>query len=99
MFRHIVLFRWTPDTTAEHISAIAEGLATLPGAIEEIQAYRFGADLGLTDGNFEFAIVADFASEADWRTYRDHPVHQQVIADRIKVHIAERAAVQQQFDD
>ena len=31
-----------------------------------------------------------------WR-YRDHPVHQLVIAERIKPHITARAAVQYQY--
>jgi hypothetical protein len=92
--RHVVLFRWNEGTTAEHIAAIEDGLAGLPAAIPELVAYRFGSDAGLADGNWDFAVVADLVSVEDYITYRDHPVHQAVIAERIRPHIAERAAVQ-----
>jgi len=98
MFRHVVLFRWTPDTTAEHVERITTGLRALPAQIPEMGTYRCGSDLGISDGAFDFAVVADFADQASWLTYRDHPLHQQVIADHIAPHIAERAALQYEID-
>ena len=46
MFRHVVMFRWTADTTPADGRAIAEGLGGLPAAIPEIRDYRFGHDVG-----------------------------------------------------
>ena len=48
MFRHVVMFRWTADTTPADVSAIVEGLGGLPAAIAEIRDYRFGHDAGST---------------------------------------------------
>ncbi len=94
MIRHTVMFRWTPDTTPVDVAAIAEGLGGLPGAIPGIRDYRFGHDLGINDGNFDFVVIADFADTEDYVAYRDHPLHQALIAERIAPHVAERAAVQ-----
>src|SRR3954468_20855329 len=92
--RHVVLFRWKADTSPADIAAIEAALETLPVAIPELVAYRYGRDAGLADGNWDFAVVADVASVEDYVTYRDHPVHQAAIAERIRPHVAERAAVQ-----
>lgn len=92
--RHVVLFRFAPGTGDEQRAAIARELRRLPDAIPEIAAYTFGDDAGLVDGNWDFAVVADFASVDDYVTYRDHPVHRAVIADHIRPVMAERAAAQ-----
>ena len=94
MIRHTVMFRWTPDTTPADVAAVAEGLGGLPGAIAEIRDYRFGRDIGVNEGNFDFVVVADFADTDGYLAYRDHPLHRALIAERITPHVAERAAVQ-----
>jgi hypothetical protein len=92
--RHVVMFRFAPGTTAEQRERIAEELRRLPAAIPEIAAYTVGTDAGLAEGNWDFAVVGDFASAEDWQAYRDHPAHQAVIADHIRPVVAERAAAQ-----
>lgn len=94
MLRHVVVFRFHEGTPAEAVSAISDALGGLPAAIPEIRRYRFGVDAGINEGNYEFAVTADFADEADYLVYRDHPQHLQVIKDLIAPHIAGRAAVQ-----
>lgn len=98
MFRHVVMFRWKDGTTAEHVRAAEDGLAGLPGAIPELRAYSFGPDAGVNEGNFDFAVVADFDDADGYVAYRDHPAHQSVLAELLRPHIAERAAVQFQVD-
>lgn len=97
MLRHVVVFRWNEGVTDGEITAIEEGLATLPGLIPEISGYRFGRDAGINDGNFDFAVVADFASAEDYRVYRDHTAHRAVIAERVTGRVAERVAVQLEY--
>lgn len=97
MLRHVVVFRWTPETTDEDVAAIEDGLAGLPAAIPELVDYRFGRDAGINEGNVDFAVVADCASIDDYVVYRDHPQHRAVIRERIAAHIAERAAVQYEY--
>lgn len=99
MFRHVVMFRWTADAGDEAKAAVTAGLGQLPGAIDTIRAYRFGPDAGLAEGNFDYAVVADFDDEAGYLVYRDHHAHQQLIADHIAPIVAERAAVQHVVPD
>lgn len=99
MVRHVVMFRWKPDTPQAAKRAVQEGLARLPAAIPEIRRYEFGRDLALADGNFDFAVVADFADADAYRRYASHEAHQAVIAERIRPHVAERSAVQYALGD
>ena len=94
VLRHVVVLRFEPGTTAAQLAALERALAELPAQIPEIRAYRFGADAALTSGNFDFAIVADFADEAAFRAYASHPAHQRLIAEHTRPLTAERAAVQ-----
>jgi hypothetical protein len=93
-FRHVVLFRWREGTTEEQKRTLEERLRELPGLIPELKSYSLGADAGLNPGNFEFAIVADFANRDAYAIYRDHPEHRRVIDQCVTPIAAERAAVQ-----
>ncbi|HSL59591.1 MAG TPA: Dabb family protein [Acidimicrobiales bacterium] len=97
MIRHVVCFRWVEGTSAAQVAAVEAALAALPGQIPELLDYRFGPDLGLRDGNGDFAVVADLADAAAWRTYVEHPAHVRVLTERIQPILAERVAVQLQL--
>lgn len=88
------MFRWNEGTTGEQVKALEDGLAKLPGAIPEIKAYAFGVDLGLRDGNWDFAVVADFDDAGGFRAYVEHPAHQQLIVDLIEPIRGERTSIQ-----
>lgn len=94
MYRHSVLFRFSPKTTDEQIGQLTEGLSALPGQIPEILGYRIGPNVGERVDNWHYAIVADFADVAAWRTYTDHPAHQAAIHAVVNPIVADRAAVQ-----
>ncbi len=97
--RHVVLFRWNDEATPRAVAAMCEALATLPAQIPELVDYRFGSDAGLAEDNWDFAVVADFADQAGYEAYCDHPAHHVVIAERIRPLVAQRAAVQMLLDD
>jgi len=92
--RHVVVFRFRQGTTADQSATIAAELRKLPAAIPEIASYTVGEDAGLVEGTWDFAVIADFASEADYFTYREHPDHQAVIARHIQPVVDERASAQ-----
>jgi hypothetical protein len=98
MIRHVVVFEWNDDVTDDHVEAVATALAALPATIDTIRAYRFGPDAGLNQGNFDFAVSADFDDEAGYLVYRDHPAHQAFIASFLAGRITQRAAVQFRVD-
>ncbi|HKK53674.1 MAG TPA: Dabb family protein [Myxococcota bacterium] len=94
MLRHVVMFRFREEAPPDARDSVEAGLADLPSEIEEIESYRFGADLGLRDGNFDYCLVADFADEEAFARYVDHPAHQRFIAERLAPVVAERVSVQ-----
>jgi hypothetical protein len=94
MFRHVVMFKWAVGVDEAHVAAVSAGLDNLPAAIPEIRRYEHGPDAGLSDQNFDYVVVADFATEHDYLVYRDHPVHQEFIRDKIVGRVEQRAAVQ-----
>ena len=94
MFRHVVLLRFVPEATPAQRAAVLDGLSGLPAAIPELRSYVFGPDAGISTGNFDLAVVADFDDEAGYQVYATNPKHLTVIAERIRPILADRAAVQ-----
>ena len=88
------MFRWTPEATEEQKQRVAAELSRLPSLLPVLRAYHMGADLGINEGNFEWAAVADFDDLEGYLTYRDNPEHRDIIAEFIRPIVAERAAVQ-----
>lgn len=91
---HVVLLRFNEGTNEDQIDALARGLRRLPGLIPHIANYQVGPDLGLGDGTWDFAVSADFASEADFHTYRNHPEHRAVVEEQLRPITADRVSVQ-----
>ena len=95
--RHVVCFSWKPEVSEADVAGFEAMLRELPAKIPVIRTYRFGRDLGLAQGNADFAIIADFANEHDWRTYAQDPDHSIVIA-RSRELFASRTAIQFALD-
>ena len=96
-FRHVVMFRWGDHVDEDHVEAVRDGLSKLPGQIDSIRSYVHGSDVGVSEGNWDYAVVADFDNVQGFITYRDHPTHLLLIEELIRGHTAERAAVQYQY--
>lgn len=96
--RHVVLFRFAAGTTGEQIAHLSTGLSELPQEIAEIRAYRHGPDAGIVDTSWDYAVIGDFDSPEDYLTYRNHPLHQALIRERVEP-IAEARATVQLFVD
>jgi stress responsive alpha/beta barrel protein len=94
VLRHIALFRWKPEATAEDVSKVEAALRQLPSKIPCILSYRFGRDLGVQDGNADFALVADFIDQEGLATYANHPDHRAVLQRLIQPITAQRHAIQ-----
>ncbi|MBS1849074.1 MAG: Dabb family protein [Actinobacteria bacterium] len=97
MFHHIVLLRFTPESTPEQHRAVLEGLRALPDSITEIRTYEVHLDAGLGAQNAHISAHGAFDDEAAWRTYNDHPVHLDVLRHRILPILA--SAMRTQYSD
>ncbi len=94
MIRHVALFSWTAEATDEQKQRVATELRKLPPLMSGLRAYHAGPDAGLSPGNFEFGVVADFDDEDSYRAYRDHPAHRAVIEEFIAPIWRDRGALQ-----
>jgi hypothetical protein len=97
MIRHVVLFRWKPEATGEQRERVATELSTLPPIVPSIRGFRLGPDAGISEGNADFAVTADFDDEAGFLAYRNDPTHRAIIAEHITPITAERTAVQFEY--
>jgi hypothetical protein len=82
MLRHVVLFKWKPETPAEKIAEIEAVMHSLRSKIPQIADYEWGTDVsvqGLSQG-FTHCFVVSFLSEADRDIYAPHPEHAAFIA-------------------
>jgi len=95
-FRHVVMFKWVDGVDPDQSTNFRDGLDALPAQIEQIRSYVHGSDVGVSEGNYDYIVVADFDNVNDFRAYREHPQHVLFIEEQIKGKVAERAAVQYQ---
>lgn len=94
MFRHVALFRWKDGTTADQVAEVTATLVALPGLIPELRGYQVGPDAAVSEGNFDYAVVADFDDPAGYQAYATSPHHVAASTEVIRPILAERAAVQ-----
>ena len=97
MIRHTVVFQWNANATQEQKQEVATEVAKLPSMVPSIRAFASGPDAGLNQGNFDFAVSADFDDEAGYLVYRDDPGHREIVRRFVLPLAAQRAAVQFEF--
>ena len=80
MIRNVVTVKLVPGADRAAVEALMDrfrGLRSLPGCL----SYAVGWDLGLKEGAWSFAIVADFADEGAYRAYDLDADHNAMRAD------------------
>jgi len=78
LLRHVVLFSFKPDASAEQVDAIVTGFGALPQAVPGVVAYEWGTNVspeGLNAG-FTHCFTLTFNSAEDRDAYLVHPNHQ-----------------------
>ena len=78
MLRHCVMFTWAENVSDETKAAISAGLDGL-AKLGCVAAYHHGPDAGISDGNWDYVAVGDFASVEDYRIYSADTDHQLLI--------------------
>jgi hypothetical protein len=94
VIRHVVLFAWIPGATDQQKRQAAEELRALPPLMTGLRSFNVGPDAGIIEGNFDFALVADFEDAESYLAYRNHPAHRAVVEQVISPIAKERVAVQ-----
>jgi hypothetical protein len=97
MIRHTVLFGWSDDATDAQKKRAADEIMRLPSLVPSVRAFGCGPDVGVNQGNFDFAATADFDDVAGYVAYRDNPEHRAMVEEHILPIAARRATVQFEF--
>ncbi len=94
IFRHTLLMKFTDEATPDQIRSLLEALLGIPDEMGFIRRYEPGLDLGLVEASFDMALVADFDSEEDWRSYNSHPAHLALVDEHLRPILAKAVRVQ-----
>lgn len=99
MFRHVVTFRWNSQSSPEHVAALEEALSGLPALLPSLRRYAYGSDAGINEGNYDFAVMAEFDNPEGYLAYRDNDEHHRIIQTHIAPYLDSRTVVQFDFND
>ena len=94
MIRHVVVFTWDDEMTDEMEQQFAAELTALAPKLAGLRSYHAGPDAGLVEGNFDFAVVADFDDVDSYVAYRDSDGHQDIVGRLSRPNTKSRAVVQ-----
>lgn len=92
--RHVVAWKLAaedPRERDEHAHEMSQRLMALQGVVPTIIDIRVGPDV-VGGGNWDIALVADFADTAALEAYIVHPEHQKVV-DYVRSVVSDRMAV------
>lgn len=79
MLKHVVLFKFKPETTEDEIDNLATGLGALPEIITGIREFVFGRDVVRSERSYDFGLVSSFDDRDGLDAYAIHPDHQRVV--------------------
>ncbi|MBN9153599.1 MAG: Dabb family protein [Microbacterium sp.] len=91
--RHVVAWKLAADDESTRVAQareIADRLRALVGVIPSIGTMTVGPNI--IEGNWDVALVADFADRDALDAYVVHPVHQDVVA-YVRSVVSDRVAV------
>ena len=97
MIKHLVCFKFRPETSPEDVQGTLAALNALPGQIACVRNWSLGKNLSTRDTTYEYALSCDFADNAELQSYLQHPAHEQVARERLVRHWASRAIVDYEF--
>jgi hypothetical protein len=75
--RHLVLFKFKDNVTADSIAIVERAFSALPSKIKEMRGFEWGTDNspeGIAKG-FTHSFLVTFHSEEDRAIYLPHPDH------------------------
>lgn len=79
VLRHVVMFGFKPEVTAEQVKAVEDAFGELPSKIDLIKDYEWGTDCSPEDlqQGLTHCFFVTFHSEADRDAYLVHPAHKE----------------------
>lgn len=77
ILKHVVLFKFKDDATAEQIKKVEVAFRALPSQIKEIKGFEWGTNNSPENLNqgFTHCFTVSFSTEKDREIYLPHPSH------------------------
>ena len=97
MIRHVVVFTWSEAADEARRRTTMEALRRLREDVGRLTYFVVADDAGLTDGNADTVLIADFPDVEAFYRYAQDPVHLSVIAEHVRPWLAQRRALQYHF--
>jgi hypothetical protein len=94
MIRHVVVLTWSAAADVERRRTTLEALRSLRQEVGGMTSLVVEDDAGLSDGNADTVLIADFPDVESYERYARDPVHLAVIAEHVRPWLATRSAVQ-----
>ncbi len=97
MIRHVVTFTWSDAADERRRADILQALRRLRQDVGGMTDLVVAEDAGLSDGNADTVLIADFPDVEAFHRYAQDPVHLAVLAEHVRPWLAARSAVQYQL--
>lgn len=93
-YRSVALYRWADHVDDHHVARLADALDELAAHVPGVRALTHGRDVGTVGAAFDYVVVVDVETLADWRAVREHPSYILLVEELITGHVAEESAGQ-----
>jgi len=80
MVEHIVLLKFSDQTTAEQRESVVQGLRGLQGVIPGILDLQCNYNISTRNQGYQIGLTVRFLDEDAVAAYGSHPEHQKVVA-------------------
>jgi len=79
--KHVVLFKFKDGTSPEKVAELIEGYKALPGKIEHMKHFEWGADMSVEDlhQGFTHCFITTFATSEGRDAYIPHQAHKDYV--------------------
>jgi hypothetical protein len=94
MIRHVVLFTWSETADADRRARSVQALRGLRDTVGGMTSLTVAEDAGLSEGNADAVLIAEFPDVEAFRSYSGHPAHVAVLDEHVRPFLAARSAVQ-----
>jgi len=99
MIQHVVVIKFLADADTAAVRRFTEAVAALPRHVPGVRSFVCGPDVSRAMGqefaqNWDYTVMATFASITDYQAYASHPAHAALKDDHLAAILQDRAGVQ-----
>ena len=91
MIRHLLLFEFRKDVSAEQAEQVLAGLREFPSRYPTMRRFHVGKNISRRDRTFSYAMSMEFESIEDVETYLASEYHEHFVDEWFRPHIERRA--------